>query len=108
MLARQGQANQALQGREVAWLADPANWVGSGSIPQRLAEHLRYTGLAVLVASLIAVPLAAATSVLMRHALDLYLASDVYHGHNALGGPNAIGLTKPALSQHGQAERRPK
>jgi len=40
-----------------AWLADPANWVRSGSIPQRLAEHLRYTGLAVLVASLIAVPL---------------------------------------------------
>ena len=40
-----------------AWLADPANWTGSGSIPQRIAEHLRYTGLAVLVASLIAVPL---------------------------------------------------
>lgn len=40
-----------------AWLADPTNWTGSGSIPQRLGEHLRYTGLAVLVAALIAVPL---------------------------------------------------
>jgi len=40
-----------------AWLADPANWQGSGSIPQRIAEHLGYTAVAMLVALIIAVPL---------------------------------------------------
>ena len=40
-----------------AWLADPVNWQGSGSIPQRVAEHLAYTAVAVLVAVIIAVPL---------------------------------------------------
>ncbi len=41
----------------IAWLLDSVNWEGSGSIPQRLVEHLRYTAIAVLIASLIAVPL---------------------------------------------------
>ncbi len=40
-----------------AWLADPVNWQGSGSIPQRVAEHLAYTVVAVLAAVVIAVPL---------------------------------------------------
>lgn len=40
-----------------AWIFDPLNWQGSGSIPQRIAEHMGYTAVAVLVAVLIAVPL---------------------------------------------------
>ncbi len=40
-----------------AWLADPVNWQGSGSIPQRIAEHLAYTVVAVLAAVIVAVPL---------------------------------------------------
>lgn len=40
-----------------AWLTDPVNWQGSGSIPQRIAEHLGYTAVSVIVATLIAVPL---------------------------------------------------
>ncbi len=38
------------------WLADPAHWSGSAGIPARLAEHLQYTGLVMLIATLIAVP----------------------------------------------------
>lgn len=41
----------------IAWLFDPINWQGSGSIAQRLGEHLAYTAIAVLVAIVIAVPL---------------------------------------------------
>lgn len=39
------------------WLADPVNWQGSGSIPVRIGEHLFYTGLAMVAAALIAIPL---------------------------------------------------
>ena len=40
-----------------AWLADPDNWSGSTGIPVRLAEHLQYTGLVMLIATAIAVPI---------------------------------------------------
>ena len=39
------------------WLADPAHWSGSGGIPTRLLEHLQYTGLAMAIGALIAIPL---------------------------------------------------
>ena len=39
------------------WLVDPVNWQGSGSIPVRIGEHLFYTGLAMLGAALVAIPL---------------------------------------------------
>ncbi|UVJ38452.1 ABC transporter permease [Arthrobacter sp. CJ23] len=40
----------------LAWLADPAHWAGSSGIPTRLAEHLLYSGLVLLIAAAIAVP----------------------------------------------------
>jgi len=40
-----------------AWLADPLNWTGSAGIPARLGEHLQYTGLVMLIATAIAVPI---------------------------------------------------
>jgi osmoprotectant transport system permease protein len=42
----------------VDWLTDPANWQWSegGQIPHRIAQHLAYSGVAVVVACLIAVP----------------------------------------------------
>ncbi len=40
-----------------AFIADAANWSGAGGIAQRTADHLLYTGLAVVVAFLIATPL---------------------------------------------------
>jgi osmoprotectant transport system permease protein len=39
-----------------AWLADPLHWTGSAGIPARLGEHLQYTGLVMLIATAIAVP----------------------------------------------------
>jgi len=42
----------------VRWLTDPANWhwSGGGEIPHRLVQHLTYSGIAVAIACLIAVP----------------------------------------------------
>ena len=39
------------------WFTDPENWGGPDGIPARLFEHLWYTGVTMLVAALIAVPL---------------------------------------------------
>ena len=39
------------------WLTNPAHYQGEGSIPQRLLEHLAYTGWAVALAAVVAVPL---------------------------------------------------
>jgi osmoprotectant transport system permease protein len=39
-----------------AWLADPSHWSGSAGIPARLTEHLQYTGLVMVIAAAIAVP----------------------------------------------------
>lgn len=39
------------------WLSSPQQWHGAGGIPVRVLEHLGYTGLSLLVAALIAVPL---------------------------------------------------
>ncbi len=43
----------------VAWFADPGNWSGPDGVPTRLAEHLQYTVLALLLACLVAIPLGA-------------------------------------------------
>jgi osmoprotectant transport system permease protein len=40
----------------IAWLTDPANYQGDGSIPQRILEHLDFTARAVGIAALIAIP----------------------------------------------------
>lgn len=42
-----------------AWLADPANWSGPGSIPQRIAEHLWISFVVLVIASVIALPVGA-------------------------------------------------
>lgn len=41
------------------WLFDPEHWSGPTGIPARTLEHLGYTGLTVLIAAVIAVPLGA-------------------------------------------------
>jgi osmoprotectant transport system permease protein len=43
-------------GETLDWLAQPSVWSGPDGIPARLGEHLWYSGLAVLVAALIALP----------------------------------------------------
>jgi osmoprotectant transport system permease protein len=39
------------------WLTRAQQWHGAGGIPARLLEHLEYTGLALVIAALIALPL---------------------------------------------------
>jgi osmoprotectant transport system permease protein len=39
------------------WLTDPAHWTGPNGIPQRVLEHLVYSGISLLIAALIAIPL---------------------------------------------------
>lgn len=43
----------------VAWFADPSHYSGADGVPARLAQHLEYTGIAVVVAAVIAVPVGA-------------------------------------------------
>ncbi len=40
-----------------AWLTDPAHWSGPNGIPQRVLEHLIYSGISLAIAALIAIPL---------------------------------------------------
>lgn len=40
------------------WFTDPARWSGSSGIPTRLWEHVQTSGVAVLLAALIALPVA--------------------------------------------------
>lgn len=39
------------------WLFDPVNWAGPGGIPARTGEHIVYTLLTLLIASIIALPI---------------------------------------------------
>ena len=43
-------------GETIDWLGQSAVWSGPDGIPTRLLEHLWYSGLAVLIAALIALP----------------------------------------------------
>jgi len=57
-----------------AWLASPEHWTGSDGIPNRVAEHLVLSGLTVLAAVLIALPIG------------------VWAGHTGRGGFLAINV----------------
>ncbi|GAA3864375.1 ABC transporter permease [Leifsonia kafniensis] len=41
----------------LAWLADPAHYIGPNGIPTRLAEHILFTVVTILIASAIAIPI---------------------------------------------------
>ena len=41
----------------LSWLTASAHWTGEDGIPQRLLEHLYYSGVALLIAAVIAIPL---------------------------------------------------
>ena len=47
--------NLILEG--IAWVLDPANWTGVGSIPQRIGEHLLITAIVLAIAAAIALPI---------------------------------------------------
>jgi osmoprotectant transport system permease protein len=44
-------------GRVLVWFNDPANWSGPTGLLERLLEHIVYTGIVMLVAGAIAIPL---------------------------------------------------
>jgi osmoprotectant transport system permease protein len=46
-----------LFGNAFGWILDPTHWTGPDGIPTRLFEHLQYTALTVVIATLIAVTL---------------------------------------------------
>jgi osmoprotectant transport system permease protein len=59
-------------GEVFAWLTDPAHWTGPSGIPVRVAEHLAISIAALLIASLIALPIG------------------LYVGHTRRGGRIAV------------------
>ncbi len=61
-------------GEVARWFADPAHWEGPHGIPVRTLEHLEYSGLAIAVAVVIALPIA------------------LYLGHTGQGGFIAINV----------------
>lgn len=40
----------------IAWFSDSANWSGDDGVPHRLAQHLGYTALTLVIAAAIAIP----------------------------------------------------
>ena len=61
-------------GEVAQWFADPAHWQGPQGIPVRVLEHLEYSGFAIAVALVIALPIA------------------LYLGHTGRGGFIAINV----------------
>jgi len=49
--------NDNIVGQALTWLNDPLNWQGPNGIPVRTLEHLTMSALAVLLATLLALPL---------------------------------------------------
>ena len=58
-----------------SWLSDGGNWTGDGGVPNRVVEHLGYTGLTLAVAAAVAVPMG------------------LYIGHTGRLRSTAIGVT---------------
>lgn len=58
----------------LAWFADPSNLTGSTGVPARILEHIQYSGVALVIAVLIAVPIGA------------------YVGHTGRGGFAVVGV----------------
>ena len=69
----------------VRWLTDPVNWQGSHGIPIRVLEHIELSGLSVLAALIIAMPIA------------LYLGHTGRAGFVAINVAN-IGRALPSLA----------
>lgn len=40
----------------IAWILDPANWSGPGSIPERIGQHVAVSALVLVIAAVIALP----------------------------------------------------
>ena len=72
-----------------SWLSDPEQWSGSAGIPMRILEHLEYSGLTMLIAVVLAVPLGAAIGHTGRGAAAVI---------GAAGALRALGFVPPLLA----------
>jgi osmoprotectant transport system permease protein len=46
-----------LMGDIIGWFTDPIHWTGAGSVPQRLFEHVVLSAVAILAATIVALPI---------------------------------------------------
>ena len=56
-MGEKSSGNVSFIGQVLQWFLDPAHWQGDGGIPHRTLEHLVMSGISVLVAALIALPI---------------------------------------------------
>jgi osmoprotectant transport system permease protein len=67
------------------WLSKSAHWHGSDGIPIRMIEYLGYTGLALLIAALVAVPLGVALGHTGRGSFVVVNLANVWRAIPTLG-----------------------
>jgi osmoprotectant transport system permease protein len=67
------------------WLNQAQQWHGSNGIPLRLLQHLGYTGLALLIAALIALPLGAIIGHTGRGAFAVVSLANIWRSIPTLG-----------------------
>jgi osmoprotectant transport system permease protein len=67
------------------WVTESANWHGSGSIPQQFVAHLGYSGLPLLIAAVIAVPLGVAIGHSGRGAVVIVNVANAWRAIPTLG-----------------------
>jgi osmoprotectant transport system permease protein len=67
------------------WLNQPQQWHGSGGIPIRVLEHLGYSGLALLIATVIALPLGVIIGHTGRGAFAVVSLANVWRSIPTLG-----------------------
>ncbi len=76
----------------IGWLTSPDSWQGPGGIPARLVEHVEISGLSLLLAALIALPLGLAIGHTGRGA---WLALNSANAWRAFPSLAAIGMLVP-------------
>jgi len=84
-----------LVGQTVAWLTDPSHWVGPGSIPARLFEHLVLSGVSLAIAMAIAIPVGVWIGHTGRHTAIAVNLANVWR---ALPSLAVIGIALPVTA----------
>lgn len=81
----------------LTWFADPAQWSGTAGIPNRVLEHLYYSGLALGITLLIALPTGLLLGHLRRGRLPAVLSFLVISSSNAARALPTLGLLTLAV-----------
>ncbi len=67
------------------WLRQPSQWHGADAIPTRILEHLGYSGLSLLIAAVIALPLGVAIGHTGRGAFGVISVANAWRAIPTLG-----------------------